>query len=167
MLPISRRSFLALTAVVIVTGCSSTGSTSRTSAAEAPGDFPPDASGTTSSAPATTTSTASTTTVTSTTAAPPTTPAPGDPPAPEYEGTTDPFVLGVASGDPAAGSVVLWTRLVAGPGEALVGERAVAVVWEADDDPTAGGATWITTDESSAHSVHALIGGLDADRPGR
>ena len=73
-------------------------------------------------------------------------------------------MLGVASGDPLAGSVVLWTRLVAGSGEALIGERAVAVMWEADDDPAAGGATWITTDESSAHSVHALIEGLDADR---
>ncbi len=162
MPPISRRSFLALTAVVIVGGCSSSGSTSRTSATDEPGDSPPDAAVSTSSAPAT--SSAPTTTVASTTAAPPTTQALGDPPTAEYEGTTDPFVLGVASGDPLTGSVVLWTRLVAGAGEALIGERAVAVVWEADDDPAAGGATWITTDESSAHSIHALIEGLDADR---
>ena len=48
----------------------------------------------------------------------------------------DPFALGVASGDPLPGSVILWTRLVADPtaGTALR-ERDIEVEWEIARDP--------------------------------
>ncbi|HYV96250.1 MAG TPA: alkaline phosphatase D family protein [Gemmatimonadaceae bacterium] len=81
----------------------------------------------------------------------------------------DPFTLGVASGDPTASSVVLWTRLAPTPLDplgGLGGERPV-VRWElADDDKFSrivkrGAAT--ATPEL-AYSVHVDVGGL---RPGR
>ena len=37
------------------------------------------------------------------------------PPVAEYDGELDPFTLGVASGDPIADSVVIWTRLAPDP----------------------------------------------------
>ena len=79
-----------------------------------------------------------------------------------------PFTLGVASGDPAADSVVLWTRLAPDPlvpGGGMP-TRAVPVDWQvaADDrfrhvvrhgtEVTHGG---------EAHAVHAEVGGLLAE----
>ena len=80
----------------------------------------------------------------------------------------DPFTLGIASGDPLADGVVLWTRLAPDP---LIGggmARAnVDVRWE------------VATDESMrrvvkrgkavaspdfAHAVHAEVTGLEPDR---
>ncbi|MFD0118007.1 alkaline phosphatase D family protein [Streptomyces sp. NPDC058320] len=50
--------------------------------------------------------------------------------------TADPFTLGVASGDPLPGSVLLWTRLAPSPYEADSGLPAqrVAVEWELAHD---------------------------------
>ena len=67
----------------------------------------------------------------------------------------DPFALGVASGDPDATSVVLWTRLV---GDGLPDD--VDVTWEvaadADFAPvTATGAT--TARATDGHSVHVTV----------
>ncbi|MGD9703521.1 MAG: alkaline phosphatase [Acidimicrobiia bacterium] len=153
MQPVSRRSFLALTAAVVVAGCSPSEPTS-TPASGTLDESPPDETG----------ATVPTVTAAPSNTAPTTTQPPGDPPTAEYEGSTDPFALGIASGDPLTDSVVLWTRLIAGEGEQLSGERSVAVVWAAEDDESAGGAIWIRTDESSAYAVRAIIDGLDADR---
>lgn len=87
-------------------------------------------------------------------------------PAPKF--ADSPFTLGVASGDPWADSVVLWTRLAPDPahgGGMPPGD--VEVSWQvATDDRMAkvvkrgketATALW-------AHSVHAEVTGLDADR---
>lgn len=77
---------------------------------------------------------------------------------------SDPFALGVASGDPWPDNVVLWTRLMLGP-EAT--SRRETVLWEiAEDDAfrrivRKGTAS---ADPSLAHSVHVEAAGL---QPGR
>ena len=78
----------------------------------------------------------------------------------------DPFALGVASGDPAPGGFVLWTRLV-GKGGSTLDRGAISVGFEVAHDsqfrrivrkgeqvahPAAG------------HSVHVELAGLDPDR---
>jgi alkaline phosphatase D len=79
---------------------------------------------------------------------------------------TDPFTLGVASGDPLADSVILWTRL-AGPDGAELTGGDVEVSWELADDPAfrhlvrRGPAT---ARRGTAHAVHVDVRGL---RPGR
>src|SRR3954467_14273975 len=50
-----------------------------------------------------------------------------------------PFTLGVASGDPTADSVVLWTRLAPSPlaGNGGMPDKAITVQWEvAKDEPS-------------------------------
>lgn len=78
-----------------------------------------------------------------------------------------PFTLGVASGDPTATSVVLWTRLAPDP---LAGggmpPADVAVSWEVATD--AGFADVVRSGTAPAvaalgHSVHAEVGGLSPD----
>ena len=78
----------------------------------------------------------------------------------------DLFPLGVASGDPDASSVVLWTRLISpDPGDPLPASD-IAVDWEVATD--AGFADVVATGTAAAvaalgHSVHAEAGGLPAD----
>ena len=82
--------------------------------------------------------------------------------------TGDPFTLGIASGDPLAGGVVLWTRLAPNPlaPDSLGGMPAdpVDVIWEvAADDAFArlvhqGVATAMPDD---SHAVHVDVDGLD------
>jgi alkaline phosphatase D len=81
----------------------------------------------------------------------------------------DPFTLGVASGDPAHHSIVLWTRLAPEPLRADGGmePRPVEVRWEVAKDPSMrrlvdrGRATaW----PAFAHSVHVEVDGLDDGR---
>ncbi len=81
----------------------------------------------------------------------------------------DPFTLGVASGDPLPGSVVLWTRLAPVPYQpdgGLPAER-VTVDWELAYDE---GFTRIarrgtaTAHPEFHHTVHVEIDQLDADR---
>ena len=83
----------------------------------------------------------------------------------------DPFGLGVASGEPAADSVVLWTRLATDPtaedGLGGLGNRHTDVEWEiAEDERFARvvrrGRT--TTGPDAGHSVHVEAAGLG---PGR
>lgn len=82
---------------------------------------------------------------------------------------TDPFALGVASGDPDAASVVLWTKLAPKPLEADGGMKpeAVNVAWEVAEDErmkkvvTSG--TAVATPQLG-HSVHVLAAGLKPDR---
>ena len=79
-----------------------------------------------------------------------------------WRSQTNPFALGVASGDPLSDGVVLWTRVVAPTGTA-----SVPVEWEiAHDDRfariAARGSTLATGE--LGHSVHVEAQGLDADR---
>ncbi|MBL7258838.1 alkaline phosphatase D family protein [Paractinoplanes lichenicola] len=87
------------------------------------------------------------------------------PPAPAY-----PFTLGVASGEPAHDSVVLWTRLAPVPlaedGQGGMSRADVAVDWQvsATDSfakPLAYGT--VTARHADAHSVHVVAGGLAPD----
>ncbi|YAL84346.1 alkaline phosphatase D family protein [Dermacoccaceae bacterium W4C1] len=83
----------------------------------------------------------------------------------------DPFTLGVASGDPAPDSVVLWTRLAINPlddsGTGGMPGRDVTVAYEVASD--AGMRRVVrrgtgTARADAAHSVHVEVQGL---RPGR
>ena len=132
MQPISRRSFLALSASVVAAACSNeSGSDTRAS--------------TTTAAPDTT----STTPAPSTTLAVPPADLPGDP-----------FRLGVASGDPDAGSVVLWTRLAPDPlGGGGMPDADFEVLWEAsrsDAFATVAASGLATAEAAHGHCVHAV-----------
>ncbi|MCU7726032.1 alkaline phosphatase D family protein [Actinoplanes sp. KI2] len=83
----------------------------------------------------------------------------------------DPFTLGVASGEPAPDSVVLWTRLATDPiaadGHGGMARADVPVEWQVSATAsfarvTASGTAVARYDE--AHSVHVVAGGL---APGR
>ncbi|WP_157245212.1 alkaline phosphatase D family protein [Nonomuraea typhae] len=83
----------------------------------------------------------------------------------------DPFTLGVASGDPSADGLVLWTRLAQDPlganGRGAMPSRDLDVEWQVSTDErfakitTSGTATARWKD---AHSVHVELKGLE---PGR
>ncbi|MBS1831895.1 MAG: alkaline phosphatase D family protein, partial [Acidobacteria bacterium] len=78
---------------------------------------------------------------------------------------SNPFALGVCSGDPLPGAVVIWTRLTPGPDDAWARER-VNVDWEvAADDKFAKvvkkGSTFATPE--MGHSVHVDVTGLKPD----
>jgi alkaline phosphatase D len=82
----------------------------------------------------------------------------------------DPFSLGVASGYPEPGAVVLWTRLAPEPGAPGGGvpPEPVAVAWELALDEgfrrlAAQGIEYATPDW--AHSVHLEVAGLEPARP--
>jgi alkaline phosphatase D len=80
-----------------------------------------------------------------------------------------PFTLGVASGDPTAGGVVLWTRLVPQPFEPGGGMASgpVTVQWQVAADErfrqvVRRGRAWALPE--LAHSVHVEVDGLRPDR---
>ncbi|WP_351230448.1 alkaline phosphatase D family protein [Streptomyces sp. NPDC002133] len=83
--------------------------------------------------------------------------------------TENPFTLGVASGDPLPGSVLLWTRLAPRPyepGSGLPSSR-ITVKWElAHDDRFTRVARrgQATAHPEFDHSVHVEVANLDADR---
>ena len=84
---------------------------------------------------------------------------------------SDPFTLGVASGDPSPDGMVLWTRLAPDPlaedGMGGMPPRPVEVEWElAADEQFARNERrgTVTAVAESAHSVHVELAGL---RPGR
>lgn len=79
----------------------------------------------------------------------------------------NPFGLGVASGHPGPGSIVLWTRLLAAhPGETLTGP--ISVGWSIAEDERlqhvvqSGQAM---AEAAWAHSVHIDVDGLKPGRP--
>ena len=83
---------------------------------------------------------------------------------------TDPFTLGVASGDPTSDGVVLWTRLAVDPladdGLGGMASRSFDVGWQVATDErfrrvVRRGTARATAD--GAHSVHVEVAGL---RPG-
>jgi alkaline phosphatase D len=81
----------------------------------------------------------------------------------------NPFSLGVASGDPEADSVVLWTKLAPKPLEANGGMKpeAVVVAWDLAEDEgmkkIVRTGTAVATPQL-AHTVHADANGLQPDR---
>ena len=85
---------------------------------------------------------------------------------PSLDVASDPFTLGVASGDPRPDSVVIWTRLAPTPevaGGGMPGEDA-RVAWEvaADDgfrDLVQAGVESARAD--AGHTVHVDVGGLE------
>jgi alkaline phosphatase D len=78
---------------------------------------------------------------------------------------TDPFALGVASGDPRPGAVMLWTRLVRHPLDARsMPRRPVEVEWELSGHhrfrgSRRTGSAWALPE--LAHSVHVDVHGLE------
>ncbi|MEV4438445.1 alkaline phosphatase D family protein [Streptomyces sp. NPDC049577] len=83
---------------------------------------------------------------------------------------TNPFTLGVASGDPLPDSVVLWTRLAPRPyepGNGLPGDGAIDVQWELASDESFRHLVQNGTVPAPAadnHTVHLDVRGLEADR---
>lgn len=84
---------------------------------------------------------------------------------------TDPFMLGIASGEPWTDGFVLWTRLAVNPlaedGLGGMPNRSVPVAWEVAEDEgmrkvVARGVEHARTE--NAHSVHVELKGL---KPGR
>ncbi|MFI7272359.1 alkaline phosphatase D family protein [Streptomyces sp. NPDC049879] len=83
----------------------------------------------------------------------------------------DPFGLGIASGDPLPGGVVLWTRLAPDPlaldGRGGMPDGRVAVSWQVAEDERFTRLAQQGTAQAVpelAHSVHAEVTGL---KPGR
>ncbi|MFF7638817.1 alkaline phosphatase D family protein [Streptomyces canus] len=82
---------------------------------------------------------------------------------------SDPFTLGVASGDPLPGSVLLWTRLAPAPFEADGGlpPQYVVVQWELASDESFSAPVRSGTAVAYPEYRHALrvdVDGLDPDR---
>ncbi|MEM9366729.1 MAG: alkaline phosphatase D family protein [Planctomycetota bacterium] len=82
---------------------------------------------------------------------------------------SDPFRLGVASGDPNHESVVLWTRLALEPLEPAGGmpPDRFQVQWEIADDPEMKSMVQRGTSLATpqlGHSVHAEVHGLESNR---
>ncbi|WP_030443026.1 alkaline phosphatase D family protein [Actinoplanes subtropicus] len=82
-----------------------------------------------------------------------------------------PFTLGIASGEPASDSVVLWTRLAPDPlaadGHGGMPAADVPVEWQVS--PTGSFAKIVssgtaTARHDDAHTVHVIAGGLAPDR---
>ncbi|MEV1246614.1 alkaline phosphatase D family protein [Nonomuraea sp. NPDC050022] len=84
---------------------------------------------------------------------------------------SDPFTLGVASGDPSTDGFVLWTRLapnpLSGDGRGGMPSRGVDVDWQVSTDERFSKIVKSGTAEArpgAAHSVHVEVAGLE---PGR
>ncbi len=80
-----------------------------------------------------------------------------------------PFTLGVASGDPLADRVVLWTRLAPSPLDPGGGMPAVpySVAWEVAHDENfavIARSGFAIADPGLGHSVHVDVPGLEPDR---
>lgn len=83
---------------------------------------------------------------------------------------SDPFKLGVASGDPSSDGFVIWTRLCPDPFEpdGGLGDQVILVRWEVAEDeafrkPVRAGAGVAYPERG--HAVHVELTGLNPDRP--
>lgn len=83
---------------------------------------------------------------------------------------TDPFLLGVASGDPRPDSVILWTRLATdltdATGQGGLGDADHAVLWEVATDEDFTDVVADGTEPAASefgHSVHVDASGLEPD----
>ncbi len=92
-------------------------------------------------------------------------------PSPRSGRLTDPFQLGVASGDPSPDGMVLWTRLAPQPlaedGLGGVPQRVIPVQWQLSADEGFRRVVRRGTEQTrpdSAHSLHVELAGLE---PGR
>jgi alkaline phosphatase D len=128
---ISRRRFLALSATFTVAACG--GSDSAVPGTTTPETTTPDSITPDSTTPDTTT--------------------------PALVLAADPFVFGVASGDPDDASVVLWTRL----GGDDLPDEPIEVAWEVVGDNGATTSGTATTSAEVGWAVHALV---EIDEPG-
>ena len=84
--------------------------------------------------------------------------------------TSDPFQLGIASGDAAPDGFVLWTRLAPKPFEIQfgMGNQPVEVDWEVASDEAFASIVQsgkATASPLLAHSVHVEVAGLQPARP--
>src|SRR5690349_18112775 len=83
--------------------------------------------------------------------------------------TADPFILGVASGDPLPDGVVLWTRLAPDPiNGGGMPDAIVPVEWELAEDERFHRTVRRGTAQARpelGHSVHVDVRGLRPDRP--
>jgi alkaline phosphatase D len=84
---------------------------------------------------------------------------------------SDPFTLGVASGDPLPHGVVLWTRLALDPiapdGSGGMPASSYPVTWQVAEDPAFARVVKAGTEHAVpelGHSVHAEVNGLRPDR---
>jgi alkaline phosphatase D len=81
---------------------------------------------------------------------------------------SDPFTLGVASGEPSSSGMVLWTRLLVDPVNIGGNPKGpIEVVWELSDDPsmkTILKSGKVLTTEALGHSVHVQVHGLESNR---
>ncbi len=144
---LTRRRFLAGTIAAALAACTDSGDDSATTsppgttgAPTIPPTTPPPTAATTTTAAATTTTT--TTTIPSAI-------------------VSDPFSLGVASGDPLADSVILWTRLL--PAEVLP-DTDIDIDWDVATDAEMTDIVATGTTPAIAalgHSVHADVKGLE------
>ena len=82
--------------------------------------------------------------------------------------TTDPFLGGIASGDPLPDGVVLWTRLMPDPKQDAPWQRErVEVDWVVATDEKLAHVVKRGKDRATpdlGHSIHVDVRGLDADR---
>jgi alkaline phosphatase D len=84
--------------------------------------------------------------------------------------SSDPFTLGVASGDPLPHSVLLWTRLAPAPYEADGGlpQQYVVVQWEVASDErfaqTVSSSGVAVAYPEYHHTLHVDVDGLEPDR---
>jgi len=81
---------------------------------------------------------------------------------------TQPFMLGVASGDPTPRSVILWTRLAPRPLAPLGGIRhdEIPLIWEVARTPQFNdivASDWLYTEPEFAHSAHVDVRNLSPD----
>jgi alkaline phosphatase D len=117
----------------------------------------------TTARPADTSATPDTTTGTTTATTPASSAAPETTAGASVAITSDPFTLGVASGDPLADSVILWTRLL--PADTLP-DTDIEVTWEIARDPefadVVGSGTGLAV-AALGHSVHVDATGLEPD----
>lgn len=90
----------------------------------------------------------------------------------EYSGSVNPFTLGVASGEPTAHSVILWTRLApdpvntTNPGGMPDGEAHVYVYYEVCADEACHkdiDSGYVVASADTAHAVHVTLDHLDPD----
>lgn len=87
---------------------------------------------------------------------------------PQPQFSSDPFVAGVASGDPTEEGVVLWTRLIPDPGREQDWQReSIAVDWQIASDEGFGRIVRSgreLADPEFGHSVHVDVTGLQPNR---
>ncbi len=142
---LSRRTFLALGATLVVGACTSDDAApSSTSSTTGPPPPSPSTAATAATTPFSTSATTTTVSTTTTTTGPPL--------------PANPFTLGVSSGDPDERSAVLWTRLL-GTRRAPLGDE-VDVVWEVATDEAFTELTSTGTIPARAaegHSVHVTV----------